>query len=98
MRNNAIGIILVLLFSVHANAQDDGSTISGQRIGSGVITHSTPFLNISPDARGGGMGETGVATQPDANSVYWNNAKLAFIENHYGGSLSYTPWLGKNYQ
>lgn len=40
------------------------------------------------------MGETGVATSPDANSVHWNNAKLAFIEDEMGFSVSYVPWLG----
>jgi hypothetical protein len=54
-----------------------------------------PFLTISPDARSAGMGDTGAATSPDANSPYWNPGKLAFIDRAYGGSLSYTPWLGK---
>jgi hypothetical protein len=41
------------------------------------------------------MGDVGVATSPDAASAYWNAGKLAFIDKGYGGSLSYTPWLGK---
>ena len=41
------------------------------------------------------MGDVGVATSPDANSVHWNNAKLAFIDTDIGGSISYVPWLGK---
>jgi len=60
-----------------------------------VITTAVPFLTISPDARSGGMGEVGVAISPDANSMYWNAAKLAFSEKDMGFALSYTPWLRK---
>ncbi|WP_262247562.1 type IX secretion system outer membrane channel protein PorV [Parapedobacter soli] len=52
-----------------------------------------PFLTIAPDSRAGGMGETGVATRPDANSMHWNPAKYAFAEDGAGISLSYIPWL-----
>jgi len=58
-----------------------------------TITTAVPFLLISPDARAGGMGDNGVATSPDANSVHWNPAKLAFVEKSIGFSVSYTPWL-----
>jgi len=46
-----------------------------------------------PDARSGAMGEVGVATRPDANSMAHNPAKLAFITAPYGLALSYSPWL-----
>ena len=46
-----------------------------------------------PDARSGAMGEVGVATRPDANSMAHNPAKLAFITATYGLALSYSPWL-----
>src|SRR5436190_22510601 len=58
-----------------------------------TITTAVPFLLISPDARAGGMGDNGVATSPDANSIHWNPAKLAFVEKNVGFSVSYTPWL-----
>ncbi len=58
-----------------------------------TITTAVPFLLISPDARAGGMGDHGVATSPDANSIHWNPAKLAFVEKDMGFSISYTPWL-----
>ena len=67
----------------------------GQNSDRRVITTAVPFLTITPDARAGAMGDAGVATKPDANATYWNAAKLAFIENEVGFSLSYTPWLGK---
>lgn len=60
-----------------------------------AITTAVPFLAISPDARHAALGDAGVATSPDANAAYWNAAKLAFIDKQYGGTLSYTPWLGK---
>jgi hypothetical protein len=58
-----------------------------------VIQTPVPFLNINPDSRGGAMGDMGVATKPDVNSIIWNSAKYAFIENNSGLSLSYSPWL-----
>ncbi|GAB4377037.1 MAG: type IX secretion system outer membrane channel protein PorV [Salibacteraceae bacterium] len=58
-----------------------------------TITTAVPFLIITPETRGGGMGDVGVATSPDAASMHWNVAKYAFIDNHAGVSISYTPWL-----
>ena len=52
-------------------------------------------LSIAPDARAGGMGDTGVATDPDVNSQYWNPAKYPFTISRAGFSFSYTPWLRK---
>jgi Type IX secretion system protein PorV len=60
-----------------------------------TISTAVPFLTITPDARAAGMGDAGVATSPDANSAYWNAAKLVFVDREFGGSLSYTPWLAK---
>jgi Type IX secretion system protein PorV len=58
-----------------------------------TITTAVPFLLITPDSRAGGMGETGVASSPDVNSIHWNGAKLAFAEKKLGFGISYTPWL-----
>lgn len=60
-----------------------------------AITTAVPFLLISPDARQAALGDAGVASSPDANAAYWNPGKLVYIKNPYGGTLSYTPWLGK---
>jgi len=60
-----------------------------------ALPTAVPFLTISPDARSGALGEAGVAISPDANSVYWNAAKLPFLENNSTVSLSYSPWLRK---
>lgn len=51
------------------------------------------FLTFAPDARSAAMGEAGVALSPDANSAYWNAAKLPYNTKDFGVSLSYTPWL-----
>ncbi|MDR0412779.1 MAG: type IX secretion system outer membrane channel protein PorV [Dysgonamonadaceae bacterium] len=59
------------------------------------IQTAIPFLTIAPDARGGGMGDIGAATEPDVFSQYWNPAKYAFAYSKAGVSLSYTPWLAK---
>jgi Type IX secretion system protein PorV len=58
-----------------------------------TITTAVPFLMITPDSRAGGMGEVGVATTPDVNSIHWNAAKLAFAQKKMGLGISYTPWL-----
>lgn len=58
-----------------------------------TITTGVPFLMISPDARGGAMGDAGVASKPDGNSMYWNPAKFAFVEKPTGVSIGYSPWL-----
>ena len=52
-------------------------------------------LSIAPDARGASMGDLGAATEPDANSQFWNPSKYAFAYSRAGFSLSYTPWLRK---
>ncbi|HRI28141.1 MAG TPA: type IX secretion system outer membrane channel protein PorV [Chitinophagales bacterium] len=58
-----------------------------------TVFTSIPFLRINPDGRAGGMGDVGLATDPDAASLYHNVGKLAFAPNMVGVSLSYTPWL-----
>ncbi|WP_029904448.1 type IX secretion system outer membrane channel protein PorV [Prevotella sp. 10(H)] len=59
------------------------------------ILTAVPSLSIAPDARGGGMGDAGVATAPDVYSQHWNPAKYAFAPSKAGFGLSYTPWLRK---
>ena len=59
------------------------------------ITTGVTSLSIVPDARGASMGDLGAATDPDANSQYWNPSKYAFAYSKAGISMSYTPWLRK---
>lgn len=58
-----------------------------------TITTAVPFLLITPDSRAGAMGDAGVASTPDANSMHWNPAKYAFVKKQTGICISYTPWL-----
>src|ERR1700744_5487427 len=90
-------LVLIPLVGGYSFAQN-GSTsanLLGQNLAQNVnvVTTAVPFLVITPDARGGGMGDAGVATSPDANSMAYNTAKLGFIENNMGVDVSYTPWL-----
>ncbi|GAB2956170.1 type IX secretion system outer membrane channel protein PorV [Hymenobacter coalescens] len=58
-----------------------------------TITTAVPFVTISPDARSAALGDAGVATSPDSNAPFYNAGKLGFLQNPYGLSPSYTPWL-----
>ncbi len=69
-----------------------GQTLLGQD--NNPITVAVPFLNFAPDSRASALGDAGVATSPDAYSMHWNIAKLAFIDSDMGASFSYSPWLG----
>jgi hypothetical protein len=87
-----IGILSASLMMFSAFSQDDidYSDLTG---GLNTITTAVPFLMISPDSRSGAMGDVGVATTPDASSMHWNPAKLAFASDDMGASMSYVPWL-----
>ncbi|HEX8041124.1 MAG TPA: type IX secretion system outer membrane channel protein PorV [Chryseosolibacter sp.] len=90
---------LLLLFAFPALQVFSQTTVTqpGQLVGQQrAITTAVPFVGITPDARHAALGDGGVATSPDANAAYWNAGKLVFIDNKkFGGSFSYTPWLGK---
>lgn len=84
--------IALQVFSQNGGVSQPGQLVGQQR----AITTAVPFVGITPDARHAALGDAGVATSPDANAAYWNAGKLVFItEQKYGGSFSYTPWLGK---
>lgn len=54
-----------------------------------------PSLSIAPDARSAGMGDIGVATDADLNSLHWNPAKYSYMQSAGGITANYTPWLRK---
>jgi hypothetical protein len=83
-------LLLLSVQIVYAQISSVKDSLLGQI---NTITTAVPFLQIAPDSRAGGMGDYGVATTPDANSIHWNPAKLAFIDKKGGISISYTPWL-----
>ncbi len=59
------------------------------------VQASVTSLSIAPDARGGGLGDVGAATDADVNSQFWNPAKYPFNIARAGVAVSYTPWLRK---
>ncbi len=59
------------------------------------VNSAVTSLSIAPDARGGGMGDVGAATEADVYSQYWNPAKYPFNVARAGVGISYTPWLRK---
>lgn len=81
-------LVALLLGSLAAQAQDKQNMFN-------PITTSVTSLTIAPDARGGGMGDVGAATEADVNSQYWNPAKYPFCVGRAGVAISYTPWLRK---
>jgi hypothetical protein len=82
-------LFFVTLFSAVFLTSGNLFAQSAQRIPSSPLS----FLTFAPDARSAAMGEAGVALSPDANSTYWNAAKLPYNTKDFGASASYTPWL-----
>lgn len=87
MRNHIAILMLAIaaLVSMPAKAQKE-------EIFNPVKT-SVTSQTIAPDARAAGMGDVGVATDPDVVSQYWNPAKYPFTISRAGVALNYTPWL-----
>jgi long-subunit fatty acid transport protein len=87
-----IATSITALLNAELHAQLSGTQqLSGQTLN--AITTAVPIMLIAPDSRAGGMGDAGVSTLPDANSIHWNPSKLAFVEKDMSFSLSYIPWL-----
>lgn len=78
--------LLLLSLSLSARAQDKQNMFN-------PVNTSVTSQTIAPDARAAGMGDVGVATDPDVNSQYWNPAKYPFTISRAGVALNYTPWL-----
>ncbi len=66
--------------------------VNGQCLPNALLT-AMPFLRIVPDARGGAMGDSGITSSADPNSLHYNSSKLAFVEKDMSFSATYTPWL-----
>lgn len=84
-----IGIVICLM-AIAYNAQAQIGESDGDRL---VITSAVPFLRVNPDGRTGAMGDVGMAVGADANAVFTNSSRLAFIEKDYGFSITFVPWL-----
>ncbi|QHS62081.1 type IX secretion system outer membrane channel protein PorV [Chitinophaga agri] len=92
IRKVTVNLVLIccILFSLSASAQINTDDLDGR---TNTINTAVPFLRISPDARAGAMGDAGVATSPDANSMFWNLSKVSFAKSRSNVSITYTPWL-----
>lgn len=86
-------IIMMLAAALCAPAVNAQNNIKNDEFN--PITTGVTSLSIAPDARGASMGDLGAATDPDANSQFWNPSKYAFAYSTAAVSLSYTPWLRK---
>lgn len=86
-------LLLFIALCTGFNYASGQGFLGGQDTSRRAIITPVAFLTISPDARSGALGDAGVAISPDANAIYWNPAKLAFIEKKIGLSVNYTPWL-----
>lgn len=84
-RLRLISLLSLLAYTLGISAQKD------------QIFHPVRFSvtsqMIAPDARSAGMGDVGVATDPDAVSQFWNPAKYPFTISRAGVAINYTPWL-----
>lgn len=76
----------MLLVAASLSAQDKHNMFN-------PVNTSVTSQTIAPDARAGGMGDVGAATDPDVNSQYWNPAKYPFTISRAGVALNFTPWL-----
>jgi len=81
-----VTIFLLVFSTLTIQSQDEKNEFN-------PLTVGVPSLTIAPDARGGGLGDAGAATEPDIYSQYWNPAKYAFAYSKAGIGLTYTPWL-----
>ena len=82
-------ISLLSVFALNASAKDDDTKESLFN----PVNYAVISQTIAPDARGGGLGDVGAATDPDVNSQYWNPAKYPFNISRAGVALNFTPWL-----
>ncbi|MEO9872524.1 type IX secretion system outer membrane channel protein PorV [Ekhidna sp.] len=92
MKKIFVALLLVSAISSFGQVQPGG--LGGADLDRNPITTAVPFLSFAPDSRASAMGDVGVATSPDVNSIHWNNAKLAFLDKDLGVGFSYSPWLG----
>ena len=86
MKRHFSTAILLFCSIITAVAQDKQNMFN-------PVNTSVTSQTIAPDARSAGMGDVGVATDPDAVSQFWNPAKYPFCISRAGVALNYTPWL-----
>lgn len=90
--------LIIACFATASQAQIEPKCVDGYNPVTGekcanAVTSAVPFLRIVPDARGGAMGDAGIATSADPNGMHYNQSKLAFAEKKVSISATYTPWM-----
>jgi len=82
MKKNIFKVLLLnilLATTIYtSNAQQGQISISELNGRVNTITSAVPFLMITPDSRAGGMGDLGVATNPDANRYGYSKPSQFF--------------------
>jgi len=79
MRTYFLAILITGITAVTASAQ--------------VGITAVPFLQIEPDSRSAGMGNTGVAVADNATALFWNPAGFAFQDETSQVSVTRSEWL-----
>ncbi len=85
-RLKILAVFMLLSVSLTVSAQDKRDMFN-------PVNYAIISQTIAPDARAAGIGDVGVATDPDVNSQHWNPAKYPFTISRAGIALNYTPWL-----
>lgn len=96
MKVRRLLVAALVLAAVHSFGQNNNNyNYIGQnyKVSPNVITTAVPFVSIAPDARGGALGDCGVATAPDVYSMHYNPAKYVYLEDKFSAGLGYSPWL-----
>lgn len=102
LRSSALTVLVMLLFASQAEAQctrQDPNDPTSPLINldgtpcTNTVLSGVPFLRIVADARSGAMGDAGLAISADPNAMHFNASKLAFAEETFAMSATYTPWL-----
>ena len=86
-------ILFAALLMVAATSYGQNYLGQDYSVSPNVITTAVPFVSISPDARGGALGDCGVASDSDVYSMHYNPAKYVYLEDKFAGGLGYSPWL-----
>lgn len=93
-----LGVLMLAGAALNAQGGLDPKCVDGKNPITGepcanAVTSAVPFLRIVPDARGGSMGDVGIATSTDPNGMHYNPSKLAFADKKVSISATYTPWM-----
>jgi opacity protein-like surface antigen len=67
--------------------------VNAQTNPTAVITTAAPSLRTATDARAGGMGNVGIATDADAGTLFFNQAKAPFGKQTSAIGVNYAPWM-----